>query len=94
MALIILGKTLCPLCGKIIGKIDQTVATSHFIADRNDPLWRYSDAGFHKECFLAWEHREEFIKRFNDIVQPMVFGNGTYKHMEPDGEIVNLYTSL
>ena len=39
----------------VIGKDDEVVGTTHFIADQTDPLWQYSDAAFHKKCFDAWE---------------------------------------
>lgn len=64
--------------------------TTHFIADSNDPLWRYSDSGMHKTCFLKWEHRQDFIKKYNETVGVITWGNGTYHYMEDDGEISSL----
>jgi hypothetical protein len=75
------------LCREVVAKDDDIVATSHFIADRNDPLWQYSDAAFHRQCFLQWERREEFINRFNDAMAPHVFGNGKRHQMSSDGSI-------
>jgi len=80
------------ICGEVIGQDDEIVATSHFIADRNDPLWRYSDAQFHKRCFLTWDGRAEFIARFNEIVAPRVFG-GNYNRMQDDGSIIQVKVS-
>src|SRR4051812_9551804 len=63
MALIIRGKTECPLCREVIAADDDIVATSHFIADPRDSLWQYSDAAFHRRCFASWERRDHPIQR-------------------------------
>ena len=44
----------------------------------------------HRDCFLAWELRPEFVARFNRVVSPTTYGNGTYKHMEEDGTVLSL----
>ena len=66
MALLLRGKTQCALCHEVIGKDDEIVGTTHFIADRADPLWPFSDAVFPKRCFDAWERRGEFIARHQE----------------------------
>lgn len=90
MALILFGKTECSLCGNVIMDDDDIVANSHFIADRNDPLWRFSDSTMHRSCFLAWDQREAFVTKFNQLVAGITFGNGTYHRMESDGTIAVL----
>ena len=90
MALIIRGKTECPLCREVIAPDDDIVATSHFIADPKDSLWQYSDAAFHRRCFASWERREEFVRRFNEAARPFVFGNGKRHHMQDDGDIIQV----
>jgi len=87
VAIILRGKSKCPICGDVIGKEDELVSTSHFIQDRTDPLWRFSDAGMHRQCFLAWQHRSEFVERFNSLVGPSVSGGGTRRRMHDDGSI-------
>lgn len=66
---------------------DEIVASSHFIGDQNDPLYRYSDSGMHRDCFLNWDLRADFVARFNQVYGEITFGNGTYHFMEPDGFI-------
>jgi hypothetical protein len=78
------------LCHEVIAEEDDIVATSHFIADRNDPLWQYSDAGLHRRCFLRWESREEFVRRFNEVMAQFVFGNGKRHQMSGDGRITEI----
>jgi hypothetical protein len=87
MALILRGQSECSICNKVLKEEDDVVMNSHFIADSNDSLWRFSDSGMHRSCFLDWEHRQEFIKRFNDTRGSIIWGNGTYHHMEEDGSI-------
>ena len=93
MALIFRGKSECPLCGNVIMDGDEIVATSHFIADSNDPLWQFSDAGMHRSCFLTWDQREAFVAKFNRLVSGITLANGTYHQMESDGTIAVLERS-
>jgi hypothetical protein len=67
MALFIAGKSECELCGQVIAKGEDVVGTPHFIPDPSDPLWRFSDAPLHKKCFDAWEHRDEFLARYESV---------------------------
>jgi len=87
MALIIRGKSVCPICGQVLNENDRLVATQHFIADQEDPLWRYSDAGMHYACFQVWPSRELFVAKYNATLGSIVWGNGTRHHMSADGTI-------
>ena len=90
MALILRGKTECPLCSKVIEDGDNIVATSHFIADDKDAFWRFSDAAMHESCFLEWDQRQEFISKYNDVVGRFTSGGETYHQMNNDGAIISL----
>ncbi len=85
MALIIVGKSKCPICGEVLQEGQRRVATSHFIYEKSDPLWRFSDAGMHYDCFQRWDHREEFVAKYNATMGQKAWGNGTRHHMLPDG---------
>ena len=50
MALLLRG-TPCPLCGKPILEVEQSVMFPPFVANEADPLWRFSDGAFHADCF-------------------------------------------
>jgi hypothetical protein len=89
MALIVTG-TKCALCDALLDGGGDLVATSAFIGDRHDPLWRFSDAAMHRPCFLAWNLRDTFVRRFNETVGGIVFGNGTHHHMREDGTIISV----
>lgn len=82
MALIFRGKTECSICGEILADGDEIIGTSHFIADPEDPLWRFSDSGMHRNCFAGWPLRVAFIEKFNEVV-------GRYQRMTADGSIVD-----
>jgi hypothetical protein len=92
MALIYEGIT-CAICEKPLDIEGSFVATSHFIEEESDPLWRFSDAAMHYSCFQAWEHRAEFVRKFNSTIGQIVWGNGTRHHMKPDGVIESIPAS-
>jgi hypothetical protein len=67
MALIFPGKTICPICRKVIEQHQNFVAFPPFVANELDPLRVFNDGAFHTECFqnhplqaqaVAW--REEY----------------------------------
>jgi hypothetical protein len=87
---LILQNSRCAICDAVLGGARDLVATSAFIADRSDSLWRFSDAPMHRTCFLEWDLREQFVIRFNQTAGSTVFGNGTRHHMDDDGTIVSV----
>ncbi|NUO75270.1 MAG: hypothetical protein HOQ32_04575 [Lysobacter sp.] len=88
MAILILGKTQCPLCSQTIEAGQVTVSSPHFIHNPSNPLWRYSDAAMHYECFQPWERRAEFVAEYNRTIGEIVWGNGDRHRMQADGTIV------
>ena len=74
----------CPLCGGELRVSERMVATTHFIEDEKDPLWTFSDAAMHYECFQRWPLRQQFVSRYNQVM-----GNGTRHEMLEDGAIVS-----
>ena len=89
MALIFPGKSTCPICNTVVGETEKYVATTHFIGDTADPLWPFSDAVMHRACFLQWQHRQDFVARYNALMGTITWGNGTYHEMQADGTIVS-----
>jgi hypothetical protein len=47
MALLALGRSRCSICGEVLQPGQVIVATTHFIGDPADHLWRFSDSGMH-----------------------------------------------
>ena len=65
MALLIWGASRCSICHEVLVQGQPIVATTHFIANPADPLWRFSDSGMHAACFAEWEYRDEFAARYH-----------------------------
>ena len=71
MAIIIQGLTNCSICDKTLQPEDDVVSTTHFIVDDKHHLWRYSDSGMHRSCFLKWQHKDEFKELYNQLRNEM-----------------------
>jgi hypothetical protein len=70
MALLIRGKTICPLCGNLIAENDDVYATPAFLKPTH-PLASYSDAAFHSQCFAATAERpdvERLLERYKSVM--------------------------
>lgn len=63
MAIILRGKTNCPLCGKLLEEGQEIVSFSPFISNDLDALWPFSDAAFHSTCFHNHPLSSEAIAR-------------------------------
>jgi len=50
MALLFLGKSQCPICGKVINEEDRYYCFAAFVANPKDPLYFFNDACFHSDC--------------------------------------------
>lgn len=87
MAILILGKTTCSLCGEVILAEHALVASTHFISDSSHPLWCYSDAAMHYDCFQRWPQREQFVAEYNRTIGQIMWGNGSQHTMQTDGTI-------
>ncbi len=77
----------CSICGNVIVDLKKVVATTHFISDEHDELWRFSDSAMHAECFANWKHREAFVNRYNQTMGAIVWGSGSRHEKQPDGRI-------
>jgi hypothetical protein len=53
VALILEGKTTCPICGKVLKTGEEIMGFPAFVSNQADPLLLFNDAGFHKDCVLA-----------------------------------------
>jgi hypothetical protein len=57
MALLLLGRSTCRLCGEPL-RVVEALAGLPALADTSHPLYDYLDQGFHQSCFARWENRE------------------------------------
>ena len=84
MALILLGKTECRLCGALLEAGEELVSTSGSTVSKTDPLAPYQDAAMHRKCFLKWPQRESFVQKFNEYYEKNYRG---IRFMREDGSI-------
>jgi len=61
MALLLLGKTECPIRGKVINKEDAHYGFASFIANTLDPLYFVNDRVFHQECLYSANYGKKAI---------------------------------
>jgi hypothetical protein len=53
MAILLLGKTSCAICGNVIDRGDEAVLFPHVVLNEKDPLFGLSDASCHEVCVIA-----------------------------------------
>lgn len=94
MALLLLGKTKCPICGDVINGTQERVSSMPFIDSPSHPFWRFSDATMHLECFRNWPRRADFVVEFNRTIGSIRWGNGTRHLMLDDGTIQVTHPSV
>jgi hypothetical protein len=75
VAIVILGKTICHLCGRTIEVDQEIVAFSPFVSNEADPLFVFNDEGMHASCFLAHPLADAAQRRYNEIVRANRPGN-------------------
>lgn len=51
MAILVLGQTVCPICGMVIQDGQKSVSFPAFVGNRLDPLILFNDSAFHEACF-------------------------------------------
>lgn len=68
----------CPLCNEPIRVGDDIVATTHFIGNERDPLYRYSDSVMHRSCFDRWECRYDFTNEYRNTMTAIYPGDSHY----------------
>lgn len=64
LALVAVGASKCALCGRVLAAEDEVRGLPHFITDRTDPFYRFSDAAVHEACYREWRERKVFEKKY------------------------------
>lgn len=67
MALVILGKTTCGICGRALLKGEDIASFSPFVTNEADPLHFFSDAAFHESCLATHPRAAEARKRASEL---------------------------
>jgi hypothetical protein len=82
------GRAYCALCREAIAPGDEALMTPDFLADEDDPFWRFADTAMHRACFLVWDQRKAFVARFNRAARQWAAPDGSRPRMTSEGEIV------
>jgi len=53
MAIVLLGKTICPLCEYPLEENENVYVFPALISNQADPLYELNDRAFHKSCLVA-----------------------------------------
>jgi len=83
MAIILLGASQCPLCGKTLQEGDSMHGLPA-IPCQNHPLYEFFDRGFHSSCFENWEKRPEVLELIDEAKRE-------YQNSDYDKEMVSKY---
>jgi hypothetical protein len=57
----------CAICNRPL--TEPVFATTHFIKDPTDRLWKYSDAGMHWDCYANWKYQRRFASQYFEAAQ-------------------------
>ncbi|MEM7187467.1 MAG: hypothetical protein AAF466_12485 [Bacteroidota bacterium] len=60
MALLLRGKSKCPICGEIIHQ--EAVVAGYLSVSAEHPMFRFHDVCMHQSCYEQWELRETYEK--------------------------------
>jgi hypothetical protein len=82
------GRAHCAICSDDIRPWDDAFVTPDFLANENDPLWRFADVPVHRACFLVWDRRKSFIALYNLTARRSVLPDGSYLRMTSEGQLV------
>ena len=52
----------CSICDQAL--TEPIFATTHFVSDPADRMYRYSDSAMHWECYAGWKYQRRFAKLY------------------------------
>lgn len=70
MAIVITGKSKCPVCNEIINKNDDIVLFPPFVQNTNDPFYFLNDSAVHVKCLLNHELGKQALE-YKNIIEKM-----------------------
>lgn len=91
MAIVFDGETTCALCDKKLQENESLVLIPAFFEDSLHSLWKYTDVGFHRDCFMQWERKVELVSEFNEYYKKHYRG---IRVMDNDGNIFDARTII
>jgi hypothetical protein len=66
MALLIIDKSVCSLCGLVIKQGEATCSFPPFVMNELDPCFHFSDGAFHEACVRAHKHGADVLRRVDE----------------------------
>src|SRR2546427_3362411 len=69
LPILIRGKTVCSLCGRVINEGEEVTMFSAFIPNELDPLLIFHDGAFHAGCFRRHPLSAEADRRCNESLE-------------------------
>jgi len=63
MPIVVLGKTLCPVCEQALKDGQEIIAFPPLVSNENDPLHQINDVAFHADCFASHPLAERAERR-------------------------------
>lgn len=54
---------------------DKVVAFPHFVYSENDPLFKFSDGGFHEQCFMKHQDKDKVISQLEKMYPDQFYRN-------------------
>ena len=76
MAVVLFGKTECPICLTVLEEHQDTISFPALFAE-NHKYYFCSDAAFHVSCFNEWEHSESALGIYEEYLE-------YYENEKPD----------
>ena len=69
MAIIITGKSKCPICNEVMNESDEIVLFPPFVQNVNDPFYIFNDAGVHLTCLRDHKLGKQAIEYRNIVIE-------------------------
>jgi hypothetical protein len=69
VAIVILGKTRCCLCGRVVEVVDDIVTFPSGLFMRDEVAFEVNDAGVHRACLEATSYGPDAIERVRSYVE-------------------------
>jgi hypothetical protein len=67
MAIIISNQSICRICGRVINDDEEVVGFPRLVYSEDDRLHFFSDAGFHRQCFLNHPDKDKVWERLKEL---------------------------
>ncbi len=69
MAILIAGRTECPLCSAVLHADDDAVAFPPIFLNRLDSTFEVSDAAVHRDCLLTRPYAQRALAKLEDYLR-------------------------